>query len=134
MNSKTKEDYAKYRLEKAERCIRTAELDLSDDDYEGAANRSYYGIYHSVRAILALDGVDFKRHSGVISYFRREYIKTGVFDKELSVIIGDAFEARGGSDYDDFYAISKERVKEQIENAKRFYAIIYKYINKRIAD
>ena len=32
------------------------------------------------RLILALDGVDFKKHAGVISYFQREYVKSGVFD------------------------------------------------------
>lgn len=45
-----------------------------------------------MRSILALDSVDFSKHAGIISYFRRQYIKTGVFDVELSDIIGEAFE------------------------------------------
>ena len=51
---------------------------LRDDDCKGAANRSYYAIFHAMRAVLALDGIDMKRHSGVMSEFRRLYIKTGI--------------------------------------------------------
>lgn len=51
---------------------------------------------------------------------------------EMSDMIGDAFEARGGSDYDDFYAISKERADEQISNAEQFVRSIELYLDKRI--
>lgn len=39
-----------------------------------------------MRSILALDSVDFSKHAGIISYFRRQYIKTGVFDVELQIL------------------------------------------------
>lgn len=45
-------------------------------DYKGAANRSYYAIFHTMRSVLALDQIDFSKHSGVSAYFRKEYIKT----------------------------------------------------------
>lgn len=128
MDEHTRVDYARYRLDKARRCIKTAELNYADNDYEGAANRSYYAVFHAIRSILALEGVDFKKHSGVIGYFREKYIKTGMFDVELSDIVGDLFEARGSSDYDDFYVISKERVEEQIRNAKHFVDVMDNYI------
>lgn len=40
--------------------------------------RSYYAMFSAVRAILALDGVDYSKHAGVISYFQREYVKSGI--------------------------------------------------------
>ncbi|MBR1851794.1 MAG: serine hydrolase [Lachnospiraceae bacterium] len=55
---------SKYRFEQAERCLRSAKLLLEDDDYRGAANRFYYWIYNAIRSIFALDGVEFRRHSG----------------------------------------------------------------------
>lgn len=128
MDEHTRKDYAKYRIDKAKRCIRTAEINLADGDYEGAANRSYYAMFHSVRGLLALDGQEFKKHSAVIAYFRREYIKSGKFDVEMSDMLGDSFEARGSSDYDDFYVISKERVIQQIDNARNFVRRIEEYI------
>ena len=63
-----------------------------------------------------------KRHSGVISEFRRRYIKTGIFDMEMSTIISDLFNIRTDSDYDDFFVIAKEDVAVQIQNAETFLA------------
>ena len=82
-------------------------------DYKTAANRSYYSVFYAMRAVLALDGFDSKKHSGIIAEFRKNYIKTGVFDSEMSEIISSLFNVRSSSDYDDFYVISKEKVSEQ---------------------
>lgn len=56
-----------------------------------------------MRSILALEGKDFSKHSDVAAYFRKEYIKTGIFDIELSDIIKESFDVRNNSDYDDYY-------------------------------
>ncbi|MCD7817447.1 MAG: HEPN domain-containing protein [Lachnospiraceae bacterium] len=69
------ETLCKYRLEKAEKCYESAIILANSGDYNGAANRSYYAIFHSVRAILALEGVDFAKHSGVMAYFQKNYVK-----------------------------------------------------------
>ena len=37
-----------------------------------------------MRSVLALDGIDRKHHSGVISEFMRLSIKSGIFDKSRS--------------------------------------------------
>lgn len=124
-------DLSDYRLEQAKRCIKSARVLVADNDYKGAVNRSYYAIFHCMRSVLVLDGVDFSKHSGVLAYFRKQYIKTGIFDIELSDIIGEAFDIRNDSDYDDYYIISKEDVKEQIENAEKFYCIIEEYLRKK---
>ena len=131
---RVKEDFARYRLEKAGKCLDTAEICLRGNDYEAATNRSYYAVFHSIRSILALDEVDFKHHSAVASYFRHYYIKTGIFDVELSDILRDLFDARGGSDYDDFYVISKTRVEQQLENARKFHGAVKIYLADRIGE
>lgn len=122
---------AYHRLENSKQCIISAKKLVEINDYKGAANRSYYAIFHAMRSILALDGIDFSKHSGVSSYFRREYIKTEILPKELSRIILDAFEIRGDSDYDDYYVLSKRDVEEQIDNAKIFYDEIMKYVSSK---
>ena len=77
---------------------------------------------------MALDGLDFKKHSGVISNFQMRYIKTGIFDKQLSNIIKSAFSLRTESDYEDFYVIAKADVKTQVKEADIFYHAISEYI------
>ena len=84
-----------------------------------------------MRAVLAFDRFESKKHSGVISAFRKDYIKTGIFPVELSDIIEDAFEIRNDSDYDDFYVISKNDVATQIENAKTFLTAVEEYITSK---
>ena len=127
----TLKDLSLYRLEQAKRCIRSAKVLAEDEDYKGAANRSYYAIFHCMRSVLALEGKDFSKHSGVSAYFRKEYIKNGIFDIVFSDVIKDAFDIRSDSDYDDYYLVFREEVKQQIENAEKFYAVIEAYINTR---
>ena len=73
------------RMEQAAQYVESAKILLAADDMKGAANRSYYGIFHAIRAVLALEGRDFAKHSGVINYFRQSYIKTGILDVSLGV-------------------------------------------------
>ena len=119
-----------YRIEKAESCLKSAKLLKDSGDYTSAANRSYYSIFHAIRAVMALDGEDRKKHSGVIAYFLENYIKNGLFDKEYSYIIKNAFQVRQESDYDDFCIISKEDVDEQIENARKLIDAVKSYVCK----
>lgn len=80
-----------YRLSMAEERLCSAKLLLDSGHYRDSISRSYYAIFTSARAILALDGVDFAKHSGVISYFQRSYIKTNIFDVKFSKYISEAF-------------------------------------------
>ncbi|MCC8138270.1 MAG: HEPN domain-containing protein [Clostridiales bacterium] len=124
----------RYRLEKAENCLKSADILAGAKDYYGAANRSYYAIFHSVRAILALDGVDFSKHSGVMAYFQKNYVKTGIFDKEYSKILRAAFDVRSDADYDDYYVISKDKVEKQNSQAQFFLNGIKEYVEKLLDE
>jgi len=116
------------RFDHAKECLDAAKSLLDSSNYKSAANRSYYAIFHAMRAVLAFDGIDMKHHSGVISEFRKLYIKTNIFDIKLSQIISVLFDIRTESDYDDFFIISKSEVQEQIENAEYFLTEIEKFL------
>ena len=80
-------DLSKTRLQIAKERLAFAEEILKLGDYKTVANRSYYAVFAAMRAVLALQGFDSKKHSGIIAEFRREYIKSGLLPKELSPII-----------------------------------------------
>lgn len=128
MHLEEKKDLSKARIIRAKECLDAAKLLLEAGDYKSAANRSYYAVFHAMRSVLALDGIDMKHHSGIISEFRRLYIKTGTLDKSLSPIISELFNIRQDSDYDDFFVISKAEVIEQIANAEAFLIAIQQYL------
>lgn len=119
---------SKARYENAQECLRAARRLVASGSYKSAANRSYYAVFHAMRAVLAFDGVDMKHHSGIISEFRKRYIKTNIFETRLSEIISVLFDVRTDSDYDDFFVISRNETLEQIQNAAYFLDAIEPYI------
>ena len=131
MHLEEKKGLSMARSSRAKECLESAKVLLETGDYKGAANRSYYAIFHAMRSVLAFDEIDMKHHSGIISEFRRLYIKTGVLDKSLSPIITMLFDIRQESDYDDFFIISKSEVVEQIANADVFLTAIRKYLDTK---
>lgn len=82
---------SKSRLLHAYDCLKEAEILLNADEYRGTANRAYYAAFHALRAVLILDNFDSKKHSGIIAKFRELYLKTELFDKEMSNEISSSF-------------------------------------------
>ena len=124
-------DLMKYRMKMAKERLESAKLLLDNGQFKDSIGRSYYAMFTSVRAILALDGQDFSKHAGVISYFQKNYIKTGVFDVKYSKYLSQAFQIRNNTDYADFFIVSATDAREQYEKAMDFYKEIDEYIKKQ---
>lgn len=122
------DDLVKYRLENAKEKLESAKLLLDAGHYKDSIGRSYYAIFTAVRAVLAKDKVDFSKHAGVIAYFQKEYVKTGVFDKQYSKYLQSAFQIRNNCDYDDFFIASKQDAEEQYERAVAMLQVIYEWL------
>lgn len=118
------------RIEQSKQCLSSAELLFIHQDNRGTINRAYYAVFHAIRSILALEGKDFAKHSAVISYFRKNYIKTGIFPVSLSDTIGELFNSRSNSDYNDIWEFSDEETKELLDEANLFVNEVIIYINK----
>lgn len=112
-------DLSIYRLKKASDLLKQADVLLKSGGYDGCINRSYYAIFNAIRSLLALLRLDSQRHSGVIAYFDRYFVKTGIFDKSYSRIVHDAFDVRQVSDYEDFAMPSAEQAQQQFDNARQ---------------
>lgn len=132
MLDQKKKDLSQYRLEHAEEFLEDARTLFKQGSYRSSNNRAYYSIFHAMRAIFALDGVEYKKHSGNITYFLKGYVKTGVFETEISDIILSASRIRTASDYDDFYIASRAETLRQIQDAEKFIAKVKEYLTLRI--
>ena len=126
-----REELMQYRLDMAKERLESSKLLLDNGRYKDSIGRSYYAIFTAVRALLAVDGVDFSKHAGVISHFQKEYIKSGVFDVKYSKYISQAFQIRNNTDYADFFIVSRDDAKEQYERAVDFYEVIADYLKNR---
>ena len=121
-------DLSRYRMERAGEDLETVEQNMAIGKYRASINRSYYAVFHSLRAVTALDRFDSGKHSGIIAYFNQHYIKTGVFDKSISKMIASCYRLREKADYDDFFLVSKEDAEKQPEKAKLILAAVSQYI------
>lgn len=117
-----------YRLQTAKERLYASRLLLHEKSYKDSINRSYYAMFTSVRALLAMEGLDFSKHAGVIAHFQKEYIKTGKFDKKYSKYLSQAFQIRNNVDYADFFLVSEQDEQLQYEHATEFLDIIAKYL------
>ena len=90
----TKIDVVRHRLNVAKEDLDTAHLTFEAGQYRAANNRAYYSIFHTICAVLAKEGVAFKRHKDTLSYFNKNYVHTEIFPRELGRKIVKAEEIR----------------------------------------
>ena len=123
-------DLALYRLERAKNECETAEGLYRDSKLLAANNRAYYSIFYAIRAVLALEQMDFKRHKDVLAYFNQNYVKTEKFPRKIGRKIVLASRVREDSDYDEEYEPSDEITYIQIETAKELIELVDEYLKK----
>lgn len=127
-------ELAWYRLQKAGEMLESAKRDMAAEDYASANNRAYYCIFHSMRAVLALNGQDYKKHSAVISQFTLLYLKPELLPRKFSNLITNASLIRNRSDYEDFYICSVADTEALVAGAEEFLAEVRAYLQKRFID
>lgn len=55
---------------------------MDNKRYKDAINRCYYAAFYAIKAVLALEGTDFKRHKDAVAYFNQNYVATDIFEGE----------------------------------------------------
>ena len=122
-------DLCLYRYNDAIDTLEAARLCYDNKHYKDTINRCYYAAFYAVKAVLALESVDFRRHKDVIAYFNQHYVAADIFPRDMGRKLGKLKQKRETSDYDDFYIASLEEAQEQIaavveiiKNVKSFLA------------
>lgn len=118
------------RLKRSREHLKSARDILRNNDYADSISRSYYAIFQAARALLALKGLDSRKHSGVISLFNRHFIKPGKLNKHLGVVLKDARRSREIADYTEIAEFSRQEALEQIGDAEGFTQAVESLINK----
>ena len=132
MSPKISIDLTNHRLEQAKEDLEDARMLYHANSFKGANNRAYYSIFHTIRAVLALEPIDFKKHKDVVAYFNKNYISTEIFPRQLGKRIMQAKRIREDSDYDDEYVANQEATKAQIDTAEELISLVENYIKNKI--
>jgi len=121
----------KYRLQQADDSMKEAEVLLKEGmSLRSVMNRLYYAMCYGVLALLQEKQLGTSNHYAAISLFDREFIKSGIFDKELSKILHRSFELRQKGDYMEQPEITKADIDEILPKTVSFINEIKQYILK----
>jgi len=106
------EDLLCYRMDQAYETLREAEILLNESALRGAINRAYYAMFYALLALLATRQLGTSKHSGALSLFDREFVKTGLFPRELSRSLRLAFDRRQTHDYGEMIQVNRQIAEE----------------------
>ncbi len=123
-----KEETIKNLVRKAERSLEVARALFLRGDYDFSVSRAYYAMFYCAEALLFSKDLSFSKHAAVISAFGKEFVKTGIFPKEYSKFLREAFDDRLTGDYTVTGIITKEKCEKTLNNAKKFIRTTKEYL------
>jgi uncharacterized protein (UPF0332 family) len=100
--------------------LETAELLLENHRYRACASRSYYVMYYAAQALLVSKLINSKTHKGVIQLFGQHFVKTGELSIDYAKSLGDAYDLRRLSDYDETFMLTHSQAEAVVESARTF--------------
>ncbi len=121
-----------YRFEQADESLEAAKILLDKGLNRPSVNRAYYAMFYAVLALLAREKQETSKHSGAITLFDRDFVKQGIFKKDFSRWLHDAFDLRQRSDYGAEYHVSGEEAEKTLKNAESFVDEVKKVLSKEM--
>ncbi len=110
-------------LEKAQDCLGGAKVLAESGYYDRAAGRAYYAMFHVARMFLLECGMDFSKHSSILSAFGQHFVKTGILPAHFHRYLIDAQDKRLTGDYRTSIHVPAEEVAILIQQAEEFVAL-----------
>jgi uncharacterized protein len=120
---------ALYRLQQAAESLQEAQYLFSGEkSLRSVVNRIYYGMFYSVMALLIYEPYASSKHSGVLAYFNKHFVKGGLFPDTMGRSLNEAFELRQRGDYREYFELTKDQVEPLLDEAAQFVAAVRKYL------
>jgi uncharacterized protein (UPF0332 family) len=101
--------------------------------WRGVINRSYYAMFYAVLALGVSKQVVLTKHSQVVAFFDKEFVKTKIFPRDLSRCLHLAFDQRQVNDYGDIWEVSQEEAEGVYSEAGLFVESVDRYLKKILA-
>lgn len=116
------------RLQQAQKALEAGALLFEQNFYADSINRFYYAMFYAILALLVTRQLGTSKHKGAIALFDREFVKTGVFSKQMSVGLHFTFEQRLQADYADLVDSSIDDARECYSYAEDFLSQVREYL------
>ena len=121
-----------YRLEQADESLDSARVLLEKRLDRPAVNRAYYAMFYAVLALLATRKQETSKHSGAISLFDKEFVKSGAFTKDFSRWLHEAFDLRQRADYAIEFQVTRKEAEMTLEHAVSFVGEVRTVLDKLV--
>lgn len=128
MNIGNRNDYIKYRFQKAEEAFQDAELLAKSQRWNATINRLYYACFYAVTALLLKNNITTHTHDGSRTQFSLHFIKNGLLPIKFGKHFSKLFDMRQKGDYGDLYDYDKESTLPLIKDTREFLEEIQKLI------
>ncbi|MBK8493535.1 MAG: HEPN domain-containing protein [Saprospirales bacterium] len=115
--SYSKEELARYRLERANESIEEANLLAQKSHWNTTANRLYYACFYAASAYLVVNGVEAITHNGVKTAFNKELISTSILPRSFGLLYNKLFNLRQDADYRDYKDLSEKDIFPLIQES-----------------
>lgn len=119
-----------YRIEQAREALQDAELLLNAGRHRSAANRLYYAAFYAATAALLTKRLEYSKHSAVIAFFDKEFIRSDQLPKEYSRTLHRAFNERQQDDYMPFVEMDTDELDSLFVNVRALVNGISEYVVK----
>lgn len=115
-------------LNEANECLTDARIMLESKRWKAAVSRSYYAMYHAVRAVLLSEDIATFTHQGANIQFGKHFVKTGIFDRKLIKTFSKMLDTRQKADYEIGFSASESDATHAFVEAENFYIEMNKYL------
>jgi uncharacterized protein (UPF0332 family) len=127
-------DESHFYLDHAMRDIDVATKNLELGYFHVTISRAYYAMFYAASALLASKNITRSRHSGVLSAFGENFVRTGEIEPEYARMLGNAFDSRLDSDYDVTFVPDHSMAEEVLKDAGSFVERIRRYFEENVDE
>jgi len=129
--SESKKKAVRERLKQAHETLEEAEVLFEQDFWRGTINRTYYAMFYAVLALAADKEIAISKHTHAIAFLDKEFIKKGIFPKEISRALHVSFDERQTNDYGEIWDIEYTEAENNLKEAKLFVKTIEDYFKEK---
>lgn len=128
-----RQELIRYRLKQAAESLEEAEFLLSGKmSSRSIINRAYYAMFYAVLALLVNEPYASSKHTGVLAFFNKNFIKSGLLPEALGRSLNKAFELRQRGDYREYIELTHEQVAPFIGEARNFIVAVRVHLDMAI--
>ena len=129
-----KRELINYRIARAKEAIEEVDILIKAKKFNAAVTRIYYGVFYITNALILIDNFSTSKHSQIIGYFNKNYVKERIINPKIGRFLNRAYELRTRSDYGEFIEYSEPEINSYFKEMKDFIYSVENIINKKLEN